>query len=85
MPVIEIYSTKACPFCRMAKSLLDQKNAKYTEILVDADPSRMTEAVERSGGRRTVPQIFIDDQHVGGYDELNALDRKGGLDPLLGG
>ena len=83
MAFIEIYSTRACPFCQMAKRLLDQKNAAYTEILVDEDSGRMTEAVERSGGRQTVPQIFIDDQHIGGYDELNALDRKGGLDPLL--
>ncbi len=84
MALIEIYSTRACPYCQMAKTLLNEKGVKYSEILVDTDPARMTEAVKRSGGRRTVPQIFIDDQHIGGYDELNALNRKGGLDPMLG-
>jgi glutaredoxin 3 len=68
----------------MAKTLLDKKGAKYTEIMVDSNPELAEEAIKRSGGRRTVPQIFIDDKHVGGYDDLNDLDRKGALDPLLG-
>lgn len=84
MAKIEIYTTGTCPFCTMAKSLLARKSADYVEIRVDLDPRRMDEAVERSGGRKTVPQIFIDNQHVGGYDELTALDRQGGLDRMLG-
>ncbi len=84
MAFIEIYSTGVCPYCKMAKSLLDKKGVGFTEIMVDNDPSLMQEAIKRSGGRRTVPQIFIDDKHVGGYDELNDLDRQGRLDPLLG-
>ena len=83
MALIEIYSTKACPYCKMAKALFDKKGVKYTEIMVDSNPSLIDEAIERSGGRRTVPQIFIDDKHVGGYDDLNELDRKGRLDSLL--
>jgi glutaredoxin 3 len=68
----------------MAKTLLDKKGVKYAEIMVDSNPELAEEAIKRSGGRRTVPQIFIDDKHVGGYDDLNDLDRKGALDPLLG-
>ncbi|MFW6011363.1 MAG: glutaredoxin 3 [Desulfosalsimonas sp.] len=84
MPRIEIYTTRACPYCSMAKSLLDKKNAAYEETAVDADPEKLEEAVKRSGGRKTVPQIFIDGQHVGGYDELNELDKKGRLDSMIG-
>lgn len=84
MAFIEIYSTGACPYCKMAKTLLDKKGVKYTEIMVDSNPELAEEAIKRSGGRRTVPQIFIDDKHVGGYDDLNDLDRKGALGPLLG-
>lgn len=85
MPRIEIYTTSSCPYCNMAKSLLDKKKAAYEETAVDSDPEKLAESVERSGGRKTVPQIFIDGQHVGGYDELNALDKKGELDPMIGG
>ncbi|MFW5908869.1 MAG: glutaredoxin 3 [Desulfosalsimonas sp.] len=85
MATIEIYTTRSCPYCNMAKSLLDKKQAGYREIPVDGDGDKVAEAVERSGGRKTVPQIFIDDQHVGGYDELNALEKKGLLDPMIAG
>lgn len=85
MPKIEIYTTRSCPYCNMAKSLLDKKQADYEEIQVDGNADKMAEAVERSGGRKTVPQIFIDDQPVGGYDELNALEKKGLLDPMIAG
>lgn len=76
MAKIEIYTTRACPYCRMAKSLLENKQVDYGEISVDGDSDKMAEAVSRSEGRRTVPQIFIDDKHVGGYDELNALEKR---------
>ncbi|MFW5908603.1 MAG: glutaredoxin 3 [Desulfosalsimonas sp.] len=85
MVKIEIYTTRACPYCKMAKSLLDSKQADYAEITVDEDSDKMAEAVHRSGGRKTVPQIFIDDKHVGGYDELNALEKKGLLDSMITG
>ncbi|MCF8111717.1 MAG: glutaredoxin 3 [Desulfobacteraceae bacterium] len=85
MAKIEIYTTRACPYCTMAKSLLERKQADYEEIAVDDDSDKMAEAVLRSGGRKTVPQIFIDDKHVGGYDELNALEKKGLLDSMIAG
>lgn len=81
-PVI-IYSTQVCPYCVRAKALLTAKQVPYTEIMVDADPSKRAEMEHRSGGRRTVPQIFIGAHHVGGFDDLYALERKGELDPLL--
>lgn len=84
MAKIEIYTTQSCPFCIKAKSLLEEKEAGYEEIRVDKIQEKMAEAVERSGGKRTVPQIFIDNQHVGGYDELNALEKQGMLDHMLG-
>jgi glutaredoxin 3 len=80
---IQVYSTRICPYCLMAKRLLANKGAPYEEVLVDVDGTRRVEMTERSGGRRTVPQIFIGDRHVGGYDELAALERAGELDPLL--
>jgi glutaredoxin 3 len=83
MPRIEIYTTQLCGFCHAAKRLLAQKGASYTEIDVGADPSRRPEMVQRANGGRTVPQIFIDDAHVGGCDDLFALERAGKLDPLL--
>ena len=83
MAVVEIYTTHICPYCIMAKDLLEDKGVEYAEIRVDKDSGRIAEAVERSGGRKTVPQIFIDNVHVGGYDELNALDREGRLDEML--
>jgi len=83
MPRIEIYTTQLCGFCHAAKRLLAQKGASYTEIDVGADPARRPEMVQRANGGRTVPQIFIDDAHVGGCDDLFALERAGKLDPLL--
>jgi len=82
MAKIEIYTTPTCPYCHAAKSLLNQKGADFTEITV-LDPALRGAMTERAHGRRTVPQIFIDDAHVGGYDDMAALDRRGGLDPLL--
>ena len=83
MAMIEIYTTPTCGYCRMAKRLLAQKGASYAEVDVAADPSRRAEMVQRAKGARTVPQIFIDDVHVGGCDDLYALDGAGKLDPLL--
>ncbi|MCB1406089.1 MAG: glutaredoxin 3 [Rhodobacteraceae bacterium] len=83
MPKIEVYSSPFCGFCHRAKRLLTQKGAQFTEIDVIAHPERRNEMVQRAKGGRTVPQIFIDGQHVGGCDDLFALDRRGGLDPLL--
>jgi glutaredoxin 3 len=84
MARIEIYTTPTCPYCHAAKALLADKGADFTEITV-LDPELRQAMTERAHGRRTVPQIFIDDAHVGGYDDMAALDRRGGLDPLLQG
>jgi glutaredoxin 3 len=83
MARIEIYTTPTCPYCIAAKRLLDQKGAAFEEIDVAGDPAGRSAMSARAGGRTTVPQIFIDDRHIGGCDDLYALDRKGGLDPLL--
>jgi len=83
MPDILIYTKDDCSFCHWAKALLDAKGASYDEIDVTHDPGRRAEMIARSG-RRTVPQIFIGDRHVGGFDDLAALDAAGGLDPLIG-
>lgn len=80
---IIIYSTTYCPFCSQAKRLLTQKGLKFTEINIEADEQKQNEMINKSGGRRTVPQIFINGQHIGGYDELYALERQGQLDKLL--
>ncbi len=85
MPDIVIYTTPFCPYCSAAKALLRQKGAAYDEIDVSMSPDRRQEMVERAGGRRTVPQIFIGGTHVGGSDDLHALDRQGKLDPMLKG
>jgi glutaredoxin 3 len=85
MPQVEIYTSSTCGYCKQAKKLLENKNVSYDEKVVDANPEVIAEAVKRSGGRRTVPQIFIDDQHLGGYDELYELDKNGKLDAMLGG
>jgi glutaredoxin 3 len=82
-PRILVYSTPFCGYCAAAKRLLSAKGAEYTEIDVMMDPERRQEMLAKSGGLRTVPQIFIDGRHIGGFDELNALDRAGDLDPLL--
>lgn len=84
MTKITMYSTQVCPYCVMAERLLLSKGVAITEkILVDQDPVRREEMMTRTG-RRTVPQIFIGDTHVGGFDDLSALDKAGKLDPLLG-
>ena len=82
MARIEIYMTPTCPYCHVAKALLADKGVDYTEITV-LDPELREAMTQRAHGRRTVPQIFIGDTHVGGYDDMAALDRAGGLDPLL--
>jgi glutaredoxin 3 len=80
---IEIYSSRICPFCHLAKKLLDAKGVSYEEFFVDDDPVLADESIRRSNGRRTVPQIFIESDHIGGYDDLAALVRQGGLDAIL--
>ena len=80
---ILVYSQPFCGYCSAAKRLLTAKGAEFTEIDVMSLPDRRQEMIERSGGRRTVPQIFIDGRHIGGFDDLNALDQAGELDPLL--
>ncbi len=82
MAKVMMYLTAACPFCQSADRLLQQKGAEVERIRVDLDPARRAEMQQRSG-RRTVPQIWIGERHVGGCDELYALDRAGKLDPLL--
>ena len=84
MSKVEIYSSLWCPFCRRAKALLDAKGVAFEEIDVDADPNRRQEMMRRAGGQRTVPQIFVDGAHVGGSDDLAALERAGRLDDVLG-
>jgi glutaredoxin 3 len=85
MPPVEIYTTRYCPYCSAAKALLKRKGVVYSEIDVSLDWDRRDEMVRRANGRMTVPQIFIGTVHVGGSDELHALDRDGKLDPLLAG
>lgn len=83
MAKVVMYSTAVCPFCLMAERLLRSKGvAEIEKIRVDLDPARREEMMQRTG-RRTVPQIYVGERHVGGYDDLAALDRAGGLDPLL--
>ncbi len=83
MRPVEIYTTPFCGYCAMAKRLLDRKGVAYREIDVSADPALRAAMVQRANGRRTVPQIFIGTTHVGGSDDLYALDHAGKLDPLL--
>ncbi len=83
MPKVTMYATGFCPFCVMAERLLRAKGvADIEKVRVDLDPARREEMMSRTG-RRTVPQIYIGERHVGGFDDLSALDRQGGLDPLL--
>lgn len=84
MADVVIYTTPFCPYCMRAKSLLDRKGVTYEEIDLYAQPGRRSEMIERSEGRTTVPQIFIDGKPYGGSDDIHALDRDGRLDPLLG-
>ncbi|MGH6767834.1 MAG: glutaredoxin 3 [Xanthobacteraceae bacterium] len=83
MMKIEIYTTRFCPYCHAAKALLKSKQIEFTEIDVTGDAARRARMVERASGRMTVPQIFIGTTHVGGFDDMSALDRAGKLDPLL--
>jgi glutaredoxin 3 len=82
-PAVVMYTTSWCPYCERVRKLLGSKNVPIEEIDIEADPARRAEMQERSG-RRTVPQIFIGDQHVGGSDDLHALEQAGKLDALLG-
>ncbi len=84
MENVTIYTTLVCPYCVRAKKLLEKKGVEYKELRVDLDPALVQEAIEKSGGLKTVPQIFIGDYHVGGCDELYALERENELDSLLG-
>ena len=84
MPKIEIYSTAVCPYCVSTKNLLKSRGLEWSELRIDTDPVQRDAMLARSGGRRTVPQIFINDQHVGGFDDLVAADRSGKLAELLG-
>ena len=83
MPIVTLYTTRFCPFCVRAKMLLDSKKVEYQEIAVDYD-AQQRQTMQRLSGQRTVPQIWIRDQHVGGCDELYQLEREGALDTLLG-
>jgi len=83
MPKVEIYSSQFCGYCSRAKRLLSQKGVDYIDYDIIEDPAKREEMVRRAGGRMTVPQIFIDGRHIGGSDDLYALDDAGGLDPLL--
>ncbi|RMF16559.1 MAG: glutaredoxin 3 [Alphaproteobacteria bacterium] len=83
MAEVEIYTRSWCPYCLRAKTLLKSKGVDYREIDIDRAPERRAEMIERSGGRTTVPQIFIDGRPIGGSDDLVALDRGGKLDALL--
>jgi glutaredoxin 3 len=83
MPEVEIYTTPICPYCVRAKALFNKKGVGYKEIDVAADPALRDAMIKRAGGKRTVPQIFINGQHVGGSDDLYALERRGELDQIL--
>ncbi|WP_319381067.1 glutaredoxin 3 [Thiomicrorhabdus sp.] len=84
MPEIVMYATQSCPYCNMARRLLDSKGVEYKVIDVAGD-QELWKTMEEKTGRNTVPQIFIGDHHVGGYDDLSAADRRGEIDPLLQG
>lgn len=83
MKPVEIYTSPMCGFCHAAKRLLKNKGVNFSEVNVLTNPSRKSEMIQRANGGRTVPQIFVGDTHVGGYDDLHALDRAGKLDALL--
>jgi glutaredoxin 3 len=85
MPTVELYTTQICGFCHAAKRLLTSKGVSFSEIDVMVDPARRAEMMQRANGGRTVPQIFIGETHVGGNDDLQALERAGKLDALLNG
>jgi len=83
MPIVELYTSSLCGYCHAAKRLLSTKSAIYREIDLSRDPGRRSEMLARANGSHTVPQIFINDQHIGGCDELYALDRSGKLGVML--
>ena len=83
MKPVEIYTSPLCGFCHAAKRLLASKGVSFAEMDVSRDPAKLQEMLSRANGRHTVPQIFIGTEHVGGYDDLAALERAGKLDPLL--
>jgi glutaredoxin 3 len=83
MPSITIYTKGWCPYCSAAKKLLEEKGVSFTEIDIEKKPEARAEMIQRANGRSTVPQIFIGDRHVGGCDDLYALDDRGQLEPLL--
>jgi glutaredoxin 3 len=83
MSDVTIYTKSWCPYCTAAKDLLRERGAAFTEIDIEAEPSGRRDMIERANGRSSVPQIFIGERHVGGCDDLYALDDKGGLAPLL--
>lgn len=80
---VEIYTWSSCPFCIRAKALLKNKGVDFTEYAIDGDEAARNKMAQRANGRRSVPQIFINDQHIGGCDDIHALDAQGKLDPLL--
>lgn len=84
-PNVEIYTWSSCPFCIRAKALLDKKGVNFTEYCIDGDEAARAKMAQRSNGRRSLPQIFINDQHLGGCDDMYALEAQGKLDPLLQG
>jgi len=84
MAKVEMYTTGWCPYCAQARAVLTRKGVAFAEINLDEEPGRRAEMIERAHGGWTVPQIFIDDEHIGGCDDMVALDRKGLLDPKLG-
>ena len=83
MAHVTIYTKPYCPYCIRARSLLEQKGVDFTEVAAAFDPEKKAEMVQRSGGRMTFPQIFVGDRHIGGCDDMLALERSGQLDPLL--
>jgi len=84
MAKVEMYATMWCPYCARARALLEKKGVRYTEIDIDDEPRRRDEMIRRAAGRTSVPQIFIDGEHIGGSDDMAALDRAGKLNLMLG-
>jgi glutaredoxin 3 len=80
---VEIYTWSTCPFCIRAKGLLNKKGVEYTEYCIDGDEAARAKMAQRANGRRSLPQIFINDKHIGGCDDLHALDAQGKLEPML--
>jgi len=80
---VVLYTKPGCPYCSAAKALLQRKGIDFTDIVASNDPEKKAEMIQKSGGKTTFPQIFIDGKHIGGSDDIHALDARGGLDPLL--